>query len=200
MSVDIPDTFGINLDLIGPVELGRVTIDPVTLTPLTITPLTATLEGIPSTFTINIKELPLIDVNLRKVQLGVDPVSVSLQPVALNLAITELPKLRVHVPAHFRFGFSFFGREWAALELCGEAQVITEPYVPNPAERCGGSLRAPVDIVQGPPGTPSGLAPSISGPTAAADVAPSTVLAPAKGATPLGATPDVSAATGAPIS
>jgi hypothetical protein len=49
----------------------------------------------------------------------------------------EIPSVRAHVPANFRLGLSVFGVELAALHLCGEAQVITEPYVPNPCERCG---------------------------------------------------------------
>ena len=88
-----------------------------------------TLAGIPSSYTVGISTLP--DVNVR---------------------IREIPSLRVHVPANFRLGFSVFGVELAALHLCGEAQVITEPYVPNPCERCGVAPRqaaAPRDEVVG---------------------------------------------------
>ena len=77
-----------------------------------------TLAGIPSNFTVAVTSLP--DVNLR---------------------IREIPSIRAHIPANFRLGFSVFGVELAALHLCGEAQVITEPYVPNPCERCGGTAR-----------------------------------------------------------
>ncbi len=73
-----------------------------------------TLAGIPSSFTVAVSSLP--DVSIR---------------------IKEIPSLRVHIPANFRLGFSVFGVELAALHLCGEAQIITEPYVPNPCERCG---------------------------------------------------------------
>lgn len=131
MSVDIPNPMGINLDILGPVELGRISVDPVT-----VNPLTASIQGIPTAFSLDIRELPLVDVNLRKVQLGVDPLALSLQPVALAIAITELPPVRVHFPAHFRLGVTLLGKELAAFEWCGEAQMITEPYVPNPAERC----------------------------------------------------------------
>jgi hypothetical protein len=55
----------------------------------------------------------------------------------VNLRIREIPNIRAHIPANFRLGFSVFGIELAALNLCGEAQVITEPFVPNPCERCG---------------------------------------------------------------
>ncbi len=73
-----------------------------------------TLAGIPSSFSVGVSSLP--DVNLR---------------------IREIPSLRVHIPANFRLGFSVLGVELAALNLCGEAQVITEPYVANPCEQCG---------------------------------------------------------------
>jgi hypothetical protein len=73
-----------------------------------------TLAGIPDSYTVAISNLP-----------------------DLNLRIREIPSIRAHVPANFRLGFSVLGVELAALHLCGEAQVITEPYVPNPCERCG---------------------------------------------------------------
>ncbi len=77
-----------------------------------------TLAGIPSNYTVGITSLP--DVNLR---------------------IREIPSFRAHIPANFHLGFSVLGVELAALNLCGEAQIITEPYVPNPCERCGGAAR-----------------------------------------------------------
>ncbi len=77
-----------------------------------------TLAGIPSNYTVGITSLP--DVNLR---------------------IREIPSFRAHIPANFHLGFSILGVELAALNLCGEAQIITEPYVPNPCERCGGTAR-----------------------------------------------------------
>ena len=81
------------------------------------------ITGIPTTFTINIDQLP-------KIQLGVDPVS-------LNLSIKELPSMRVHLPADFRVGLSLFGIELANVRLCGQAMAINEPYKPNPCEICG---------------------------------------------------------------
>jgi hypothetical protein len=75
-----------------------------------------TLNGIPSSYNVAIDSLP-----------------------DLNLRIKEIPQVRAHVPANFRLGLSILGMELAALHLCGEAQVITEPYQPNPCERCGPS-------------------------------------------------------------
>jgi len=95
-----------------------------------------TVEGIPDTFHINIDKLP-------KIQLGVDPLT--LNPVTLNLAITEIPSIRGHLPADFCVGLSVLGMELLSIRLCGEAQIITEPYKPNPCERCGttGDFRLP---------------------------------------------------------
>ncbi|MEO6527936.1 MAG: hypothetical protein ABIP93_15055 [Gemmatimonadaceae bacterium] len=72
------------------------------------------IAGIPTNYTVGVSSMP--DVNLR---------------------IREIPALRVHIPANFRLGVSVLGFELAALHLCGEAQVITEPYVANPCEGCG---------------------------------------------------------------
>jgi hypothetical protein len=98
-------------------------VDVASLPDLTITEIGAvgpvTLAGIPDRYTVAISELP-----------------------DLNLRIREIPNIRAHVPANFRLGFSILGVELGALHLCGEAQVITEPYEPNPCERCGAPRRA----------------------------------------------------------
>jgi hypothetical protein len=81
-----------------------------------------TLAGIPDRYTVGISSLP-----------------------DLNLRIKEIPSIRAHVPANFRLGISLLGVELAGLQLCGEAQIITEPYVPNPCERCGAPRQLPDD-------------------------------------------------------
>jgi hypothetical protein len=93
------------------------------------------VSGIPNTYYINIDKIP-------KIQLGVDPltinpIKVTLDPIDLNLAIKEIPNVRGHLPADFSVGLSLLGIEILCMHLCGEAQVITEPYLPNPCERCG---------------------------------------------------------------
>lgn len=87
-----------------------------------------TVAGIPDTFHIDIDNLP-------KIQLGIDPVTIN--PLSLSLAITEIPQIRGHLPADFHVGLSVLGVELFCIRLCGEAQIITEPYRPNPCERCG---------------------------------------------------------------
>jgi hypothetical protein len=115
MSVDIPQPFvldgGIDTNLGGGVDSrlsGTVGTN---------------ITGIPTTFTINIDQLP-------KIQLGLDPVD-------LSLSIKELPSMRIHLPADFRVGLSLFGIELANIRLCGQAMAINEPYKPNPCEVCG---------------------------------------------------------------
>ena len=117
--VDVDDLPTVDADVIGlpPVEVSS-------LPDLRISEVgpvgPVTLAGIPSSYTVGVSTLP--DVNVR---------------------IKEIPSVRAHIPANFRLGFSVFGIELAALHLCGEAQVITEPYVPNPCERCGAPRQLP---------------------------------------------------------
>jgi len=82
-----------------------------------------------------------IDVtHLPKIQVGVDPLKLTINPLTINgdvsLRIKEFPSIRGHVPADFTVGLSFLGFQLFCLRLCGEAQIITEPYHPNPCERC----------------------------------------------------------------
>lgn len=99
------------------------------------------LAGIPSSYQLDITSLP-------KIQIGLDPITIN--PLSLALQITQIPSIRAHVPANFVAGFSLFGFQLAAIQLCGEAQVITEPYVPNLCEPCG----AAVFIEPPPPAVP----------------------------------------------
>ena len=116
MGVDIPQPFDSSVSGSIGISGSLGAIGPVTV------------AGIPDTFHIDIDKLP-------KIQLGLDPVT--LNPVTLNLAITEIPKIRGHLPADFCVGVSLLGMELFSIRLCGEAQIITEPYKPNPCESCG---------------------------------------------------------------
>jgi hypothetical protein len=119
VDVDVADLPTVDVDVIDlpPVHVGS-------LPDLRITDVgpvgPVTLAGIPSSYTVAISNLP--DVNVR---------------------IREIPSIRAHVPANFRLGFSVLGVELAALHLCGEAQIITEPYLPNPCEKCGAPRQLP---------------------------------------------------------
>jgi hypothetical protein len=121
LGVDLSD---INVDLGG--SLGSV--GPVSV------------AGIPSSFTISVQSLPKVSlgidpITINKVQLGIDPLTVN--PVELHMSVDRIPDIRAHLPADFHVGLSLLGMELMCVRLCGEAQMITEPYVPNPCERCG---------------------------------------------------------------
>ncbi len=122
MGVDIPDEFDIDLNLSGGTTLdGDMSLD----TELRIREL--------PTIELRVLELPEIKIGvteLPKVQLGVDPIDFSLR-------VKEIPAIRAHLPANFKVGLSLLGNELLCINLCGEAQVITEDYKPNPCEICG---------------------------------------------------------------
>lgn len=98
------------------------------------------LSGIPTTFTIKVLEIP-------KITVGLDPITIepiTVRPLDLTLRVREFPSVRAHLPANFSVGLSILGYELMCLRLCGEAQVITEPYEPNPCEVCADGQPAPV--------------------------------------------------------
>jgi hypothetical protein len=101
------------------------------------------IRNIP-TIHLAVDTLPDIHISIDripKVQLGLDPIEIRL---------TRLPDLRAHLPADFCVGLSVLGTELLNVRLCGEAQVITEPYRPNPCEECReagiGHLRDDADL------------------------------------------------------
>lgn len=108
-------TVDVNLDLVTPVELA----------------------GLPTNYHLDIGTLP-------KIQIGIDPITINpitvhpltLNPLDISVRVKEAPSIRAHVPANFTVGFSLLGLQLVCIRLCGEAQVITEPYVPNPCEPC----------------------------------------------------------------
>jgi hypothetical protein len=122
--LSLPDVYVADLPPVDVLSLPPVSVDVNSMADLRITDIgpvgPVTLAGIPSSFTVGVTSLP--DVNLR---------------------IREIPSVRAHIPANFRLGFSILGIELAALHLCGEAQIITEPYVANPCEVCGPARQVP---------------------------------------------------------
>lgn len=123
----VPDPLNVNLSgalgTVGPVGVNPITVNSVgPIGPVTL----AGLDNIH----INIDKLP-------KILIGVDPVSLHLDPIDFSMRIKEIPNVRMHLPANFGVGLSLLGMELLCVRLCGEAQVITEPYVPNQCERCG---------------------------------------------------------------
>jgi hypothetical protein len=110
------------------------------------------LTGIPTSFKVDINSLP-------RIQIGLDPIT--LNPVDVSVRLKEVPSVRAHIPAAFTLGFSVMGLQLASIRLCGEAQVITEPYIPNPCEHCGATVSLQNIPVQ-QPSTPVGSVPSVS--------------------------------------
>ena len=136
---NLPSVYVADLPIVDAVvsDLPTVDVDVQSLADFSITEIggigavgPVTLAGIPDKYTVAISQLP-----------------------DLNLRIREIPSIRAHIPANFRLGFSIFGFELAALHLCGEAQIITEPFVPNPCERCGSAGRTSPTPVPNQPGT-----------------------------------------------
>jgi len=127
---------GVDLDPKPLVVEAKVTapiaVNPVHVDALSVSSIGAvgpvTVAGIPTTFHIDIDHLPD---PLPKITIGVDP---------LELRLTGLPSIRGHLPADFSVGLSILGFELLCVRLCGEAQIVTEPYRANPCEHCGPEL------------------------------------------------------------
>ncbi len=71
-----------------------------------------------------------------------EPVSTDSKIEILNLPrftlqdIKDMMKTRVRIPNYSNLCFKMMGVEVFSMCLSGEGQIITEPYVPNAAERC----------------------------------------------------------------
>jgi hypothetical protein len=72
---------------------------------------------------VHVKELPTLSLSVEKLP-------------DINLRLKEIPDTRAHLPAHFEVGFSILGLKLFSISLCGEAQLITEKYVPHRLELC----------------------------------------------------------------
>ncbi len=107
-----------------------------------VKPLDVTVDKVgavgPLSFAPDPIHIDIDNVNIQKITIAVDPVQLTIEPLDLSLEIKEFPSIRGHLPADFSVGISMLGMELLCLRLCGEAQIITEPYKPNPCEICGG--------------------------------------------------------------
>ena len=71
-----------------------------------------------------------------------EPVSTDSKVEILNLPrftlqdIKDMMKVRMRIPNYSNVCFKVFGIEMFSVCVSGEGQVITEPYIPNAAERC----------------------------------------------------------------
>lgn len=122
----IPNSFTFDHDFLGPLPLE--------------------VSGIQGTYHFNLDHVP-------KIQIGLDPLTINpitFNPMDVSVRLKEFPSIRTHVPADFRVGLSVLGFQLVCLRVCGEAQVITEPYVPNPCERCEPQQKQPHEHVDLP--------------------------------------------------
>jgi hypothetical protein len=87
--------------------------------------------SLPTDYGISIRQLPTININVAPLELR----PVEIRPLEMSFRLKEVPSLRVHFPIDYKVCFGVFGIEIASVHFCGQAQVITEPYVPNPCEQ-----------------------------------------------------------------
>ena len=88
-----------------------------------------------------------LDITLpQPLAIQLDPLNITLAPITINpldvsLRLKEVPSLRITIPVDYRVTFGLCGIELACIHFCGQSQIITEPYVPNPCECCGAIAR-----------------------------------------------------------
>ena len=131
MSIDIPQPFRARVE--GPI--GPVTVDGIDIPQ----PFHFTVDNIPKIVVgvdpLTINPLSVAVTQLPKISIGLDPLTIN--PVDVNIGITRIPDVRAHIPTDFHLGFSLLGKELCGIRLTGEAQIITEPFQPNPCEQSG---------------------------------------------------------------
>jgi hypothetical protein len=100
-----------------------------------------TIGGIPNSYTIRVPEIGKVSFGMDPVQSTVtlQPMRITFDPIETSISIRSIPGMRAHLPVNYSVCFSVMGVELAAVRLCGEGMVITEPYQPNPCEVCGPS-------------------------------------------------------------
>ena len=113
MSVNIPSTFGftIDLDLVAPVDVNL---------------------KLPTDYSFGLTKLPKIDIGIDPLTFTLNPVEI--KPLDFSIRLKEIPSVRMHLPLDYRVGLSVLGAELVCVRLCGQGQVITQPYVANPCE------------------------------------------------------------------
>jgi hypothetical protein len=104
------------------------------------------LSGIPTNYTVGISELPKVNIGIDPIRIGIDPIEI--RPIDFSFRFKEIPSVRMHFPTDYKVCFGLLGAEVASVRLCGQAQVITEPYVPNPCECGRGRVVGPAGSIQ----------------------------------------------------
>jgi hypothetical protein len=149
MSLDVsqPITLDLGLGDIGisllgsassPITLGPVTLD---LQPLTVNPVTLNLgltgnpsEPVAVELGMNVHVDPL-DLKLEPLTITLTPLKIDLGldniNVCLSLAVTQFPRMRLHMPKQYDYGFGLFGVPIVNFSICGESSFITEDNPPR---------------------------------------------------------------------
>lgn len=114
-----------------------------------------------------------IDMGLDNIHLKIDPLTINLEPIrltvdplkidlgldninlCLSLAFTQVPRVQVHLPTKYDFGFSLFGMPVIGFGICGEASLITDD---NPPRIFRKAASAPHSTPPPPPTRPTGAA------------------------------------------
>ena len=88
---------------------------------------------------VRVKEIPTLTVDSKVAVTQLPPINTNVaikELPEIKFALTSLPDTRVHLPANFNVGLSVLGVCLVNVSLCGEAQIITEKYVPRRMEIC----------------------------------------------------------------
>jgi hypothetical protein len=76
-----------------------------------------------------------VDLGLDNVRMHLDPLEVDLGlddiNVCLSLALTEIPRVRVHLPTKYDFGFCLFGIRIFSFTFAGETMLVTQDNPPR---------------------------------------------------------------------
>lgn len=84
-----------------------------------------------------------LDLKLEPLELKLDPAKIDLGldniNVCLSLAFTEFPRMQMHMPKKYNFGFTLFGMQVFNFSICGESSVITQENPPRIFQKFSGS-------------------------------------------------------------
>lgn len=99
-----------------------------------------------------------LDIKLEPLEVKLDPVKVDLGldniNVCLSLAFTQFPRMQVHMPKKYDWGFSLFGVPVVGFRVCGESSFVTEdnpPRIFQRTESAPGFSRPAPDFAQEAP-------------------------------------------------
>ncbi len=132
--IDIPQEYTIHLN---PVQLqGSVGTD-IQLSGNPEQPLTidAGLDDVNVGLTGNRDQPVTIDLGLDHIKIAVEPLKVDMGlddiNVCLGLALTQIPRVRIHVPTRYEFGLNLFSVPIFNFMIGGETMLVTEDNPPR---------------------------------------------------------------------